>query len=215
MSISNYKNIFYPTKNNSHVVRALVHDNVWEQKIVNIFKKNINKNDVVVDIGSYIGLHTIGMSTLAKKVISFEPQPLISACVRKTLNAKEIKNVEHYNIALGNHTGWTYIETNGDGDASIKGIREKKIFNKSLRCKIDKLDNIIKEKVSLIKIDVEGYEWLVLSGAILTIQLYKPIIILETRRSKKNMKQLEEFCEVMEYSSSYISSDNFLLMPFF
>ena len=212
MSISNYGNIFYPSKNNSSVVKAMLAGRTWEKKIVKLFKEHVNKDDVVLDVGTYIALHTIELSKLAKKVVSFEPQPLVSACVKKTLNAMEIKNVDHYHMALGNETGWTHIHTNGDGDASIRGVRDNK-FKQCFKCKINKLDNVVKEKIKLIKIDVEGYEWEVLAGAVGIIEEYKPIIILETFKTKKNMKELKDFCEFMEYSSTYISADNYLLKP--
>tara|TARA_R110000823_G_scaffold112032_2_gene233649 strand:+ start:70 stop:714 length:645 start_codon:yes stop_codon:yes gene_type:complete len=210
--INNYGDIYYPSKNNSAVVKCMLSGRTWEKKIVKIFREHVNKDDVVLDVGTYIGLHTIELSKLAKHVISFEPQPLISACVRKTLNAMEIKNVDHHHMALGNDTGWTYIHTNGDGDASIRGIRDAK-FNQSFKCKIDKLDNIVKEKVKLIKIDVEGHEWEVLAGAINLIEEHKPIIIIETFKTKKNLLELKHFCECMDYSSTYISADNYLLVP--
>ena len=212
MSISNYGNIFYPSINNSSVVKAMLNNRVWEKKIVKIFQEHVNKDDVVLDVGTYIGLHTIELSKLAKKVISFEPQPLVSACVKKTLNAMEIKNVDHYHMALGNETGWTHIHTNGDGDASIRGIRDAK-FTQSFKCKIDKLDNIVKEKVKLIKIDVEGSEFQVLAGAIGLIEEHKPIIIIETFKNKRNLKLLDDFCEGFDYDMVYISADNYLLTP--
>ena len=212
MSICNYGNIFYPAQNNSSVIKCLLNDRVWEKKIVKIFKDNVKEDDIVVDIGTYIGLHTIELSKLAKKVISFEPQPLISACIKKTIKEMGLKNIDHYHMALGNDIGWTNIHTNNDGDASIRGIRDKK-FSQSFKCRLNKLDNIVKEKIKLIKCDVEGYEWEVLAGAVATIEEYKPIIILETFKTKRNMKELKEFCEFMEYSSTYISADNYLLKP--
>jgi len=212
MSISNYGNIFYPSLNNSSVVKAMLAGRTWEKKIVKIFQEHVNKDDVVLDVGTYIGLHTIELSKLAKKVISFEPQPLVSACVKKTLNAMEIKNVDHYHMALGNETGWTHIHTNGDGDASIRGIRDAK-FNQSFKCKIDRLDNIVKEKVKLIKIDVEGSEFQVLAGAIELIEEHKPIIIIETFKTKRNLKLLDDFCEGFDYDMEYISADNYLMYP--
>ena len=212
MSILNYGNIFYPAQNNSSVVKSMLSNRVWEKKIVKLFRENVKEDDIVVDIGTYIGLHTIELSKLAKHVISFEPQPLVSACVKKTLNAMEIKNVDHYHMALGNETGWTYIHTNNDGDASIRGIRDKK-FTQSFKCKIDKLDNIVKEKIKLIKIDVEGSEFEVLAGAIELIEEHKPIIIIETFKTKRNLKLLDDFCEGFDYDMEYISADNYLLTP--
>lgn len=209
--ITEYKNIFYPTINNSAVVRAMLSGRVWEKKIVKIFNKYITKDDTVLDVGSYIGLHTIELSKLANKVFSFEPVPLISNCVVKTLKKLNITNVKHYNVGCGNHTGDNIIYTNFDGDSSMAGIRDHK-FGKAFECKIVLLDDVITEPIKLIKIDVEGSEWEVLAGAIRIIEESKPIIILETFKTKKNLKELKDFCECFEYDYSYISADNWLLI---
>ena len=210
--ISEHNGIFYPTQNNSAVVRVLLKDRVWEKKIVNIFEQYITKDDVVIDIGSYIGSHTLKMADLAKKVYSFEPQPTVSECVKKTLVKKNIKNVIHYNIALANFKGYTNIHTNNDGDSSLEGFRDHKFTNK-YKCSVDMLDNLIFEPIKLIKIDVECSEWEVLCGACRIIEESKPIIILETFKNKKNIKELEQFCECFDYTSEYISCDNYLLKP--
>ena len=41
--------------------------------------------------------------------------------------------------------------------------------------------------------------------------LFKPIIILETFRGKKNKEKLEAFCKRFNYFHQYISADNYLL----
>ena len=211
MEINNYGNIFYPVNNNSSVINAMLKGKVWEKKIVNIFNQYVKKEDNVLDIGSYIGLHTIELSKLANKVFSFEPVPLISACVDKTIKAMNIKNVKHYNVACGNHNGIDYIHTNYNGDSSMGGIRDHK-FSQKFEIKVVRLDDIITDPIKLIKIDVEGSEFEVLAGAINIIEEYHPIIIIETFKTKKNLKELKQFCEVLDYDCSYISADNYLLI---
>ena len=210
--ISNYGNIYYPSNNNSSVIKAMLSGRTWEKKIIKIFREYIKKNDVVVDVGSYIGLHTFEMSKLAKKVYSFEPQPLISACVMKSLEGLEITNVDHRNMAIGDYSGQTFIHSNNDGDSSLEGIRDHK-FKSKYECRIERLDDMIKEKISFIKCDVEGSEFQVLAGAKNLIELYKPIIIIETFKTKRNLKLLDEFCEGFDYDYEYISGDNYLLTP--
>ena len=212
MEINNHGLIFYPVNNNSSVIKAMLSNRKWEKKIVNIFNENITKEDTVIDVGSYIGLHTIELSKLAKKVFSFEPVPLISACVEKTVKAMNIKNVIHKNVGCGADNRSDFIHTNYNGDSSMAGIRDH-MFSQKFACEIVKLDDIINEPIKLMKIDVEGSEFNVLAGAIGIIEEYKPIIILETFKSKRNLKLLDEFCEGFDYDYEYISGDNYLLQP--
>jgi len=212
MEINNHGLIFYPVNNNSSVIKAMLSNRKWEKKIVNIFNENITKEDTVIDVGSYIGTHMIEMSKLAKKVFSFEPVPLISACVEKTIKAMNITNVIHKNVGCGSDNGSDFIYTNFNGDSSLSNIRDH-MFSQKFACEIVKLDDVINEPIKLMKIDVEGSEWEVLAGAIGIIEEYKPIIILETFKTKRNLKLLDEFAEGFDYDYEYISGDNYLLTP--
>ncbi len=212
--ICEYNGVFYPQQNNnSAVVKALLQDRIWEKKLNNILNNYIKDDWVVVDVGAYIGSHTLTMSGLAKQVYSFEPQPLIYQCLSNTLKKKEIDNVVLFNLAASNKKGESRIYTNNDGMSSLQGIRDAK-FNMNLPCDLNKLDNIIDQKIHLIKIDVEGHEWEVIDGATKLIKTHKPIIILETFRNKKNKANLLKFCEEFNYNMSPINCENFLLLPF-
>ena len=212
MEINNHGLIFYPVNNNSSVIKAMLSGRKWEKKIVDIFNEYITEEDTVIDVGSYIGLHTIALSKLANKVYSFEPVPLISACVLKTVKAMNIKNVIHRNVGCGDHNGSDFIHTNFNGDSSMGGIRDH-LFSQKFACEIVRLDDIIDEPIKLIKIDVKGSEWNVLAGALNIVDYYKPMIIIETIKTKKNLKLLEEFCEGMDYDFEYVSGDKYLLTP--
>ena len=212
MEIAKYKNIYYPKSNNSAVVNCLLKDRIWESNLVKIFNTHVGKDDAVIDAGAYIGLHTFYLASLAKKVYSFEGQPLISECVKKSLVELKIKNVIHKNIALGDYIGDTYIHTNNDGDASLEGIRDHK-FEDKYPVKVSTIDHLIKEKIKLIKIDVEGSEWEVINGAMNLIERDRPYIILETFKTKTNMTNLSAFALYIDYEIEYLKSDNYLLSP--
>ena len=210
--ISEHNDIFYPAFNDSHVVRALLSNRIWEKKINKIFHLLIKDTDIVVDVGAYIGLHTLTMAKLAKHVYSFEPQPLIYQCLSKTIKQQNIVNVNLFNIALSNKDEDSFIHTNNDGDASLAGIRDEK-FNQMFPCHLKKLDSYQFNKLDFIKIDVEASEWQMLEGATKTIVLHRPVIILETFKNKNNKRKLEQFCSIFSYTSKYISADNYLLQP--
>lgn len=210
--ISEHNDVFYPQYNDSHVIRSLLNNRVWEKKITEIFHVLIKDTDIVVDVGAYIGLHTLTMAKLAKHVYSFEPQPLIYQCLSKTIKKQNIVNVNLFNVALSNIEGDSFIFTNNDGDASLAGIRDEK-FNQMFPCHLKQLDSYQFNKLDFIKIDVEGSEWQMIAGATKTIVLHRPTIILETFKNKKNKYMLEQFCSNFSYTSKYISADNWLLQP--
>jgi FkbM family methyltransferase len=207
-----YNKVSYPQVNNSAVVKALLKNKIWEKKITNIFQAYIKKDWIVVDVGAYIGLHTLTMSKLANTVYSFEPQPLIYQCVKNTLTTQKIENVILHHVALSNNLGMTNIHTNNNGDASLEGIRDTK-FSMSFPVNTKTLDSYNIDKINLIKIDVEGHEWEMIEGASNSIIKNKPIIILETFKTKKNIKKIEEFILQYNYTYTYISADNYLLLP--
>tara|TARA_R110000824_G_scaffold219941_1_gene406936 strand:+ start:922 stop:1605 length:684 start_codon:yes stop_codon:yes gene_type:complete len=206
-------NIYY-VDSESAVVKTIKKNKIWEKKLVKVFEKYITKESVVVDVGAFIGSHTIILSNFAKKVISFEPQKLIGECLKKTIN--NIDNVEFYNNGLGSKKQTLLLNTNNDGGATV--VEGKRTKNNALLQYIDKydievveLDSIIKEKIDLIKIDVEGFEFEVLCGAKETIEKYRPIIIIEV--FKKNKIRLNEWCKINKYMVESLKAEDYLLLP--
>ncbi len=208
--MDNHNNIFYPIDNNCAVINALLKNRTWEKKITNIFNKYVKPDWVCIDVGTYIGLHTLTLSKLCETVIGFEAQPLIYDCLNNTINNKNITNVILHNIALSNEQGDTQIFTNNNGNASLAGIRDH-LFKYNYNIKKNTLDNYNIPHVDLMKIDIEGSEWIMLEGATELINKCRPMIILETFKGKKNKTKLNEFCERFNYSHEYISCDNYLL----
>jgi len=204
--------VYYPINNNSSVIKALIKNRIWERKLVDIFKEYIKPNNVVIDIGAYIGTHTILFSNIAKKVIAFEPQQLVGDCLRLTINENDMNNVILHRVALHKAEGELEFGTNNDGDASLK-IHRKKKFNNNYFVKTKRLDDYELDKVDFIKIDTEGSEFAVLEGAKETIRIFKPIIVIEVFNTKKKMLQLEEFCFKNKYDYSNINNENYLLLP--
>lgn len=211
--ILSFNGVSYPANNNSYVVKALLAKRTWEKKITNLLHEHITSDMIVVDAGAYIGSHTITMSALSSKVYAFEPQPCAAECVRRTIRAKKLDNVFFTEVGLNDVEKDDFIFTNGDGDASLSGIRDHKFADK-FPCKTAPLDSYIPktEHVGFMKIDVEGAEWRVLKGAMGTIRRCRPIIIIETFNTKKNITLLDKWIEENHYTKTYISSANYLLV---
>lgn len=170
-----------------------------------IINKLIENGTDSVDVGVYRGVHSYEMAKYSKNVHSFEPNPIIFKELRKYLPSI-IKNINLYNYALSdknekkklkiplrdsNMNKSNYEEYYKMGLATV---HEKNIFQNfdefEINCK--RLDEFhFENKVSFIKIDVEGHELQVINGAKNLIKKFKPnlMIEIEEKHSKNSFKQ--------------------------
>lgn len=130
----------------------------------------------VLDIGANIGNHALYFADHFKRVISFEPHPRTFKVL--ALNAELAPNIVCHNLGLSDHSGTAVLSVNPSniGKASITHNAGSSSFSVEIRT-LDSMPGL--EDVKLIKIDVEGHEHKVLSGARQTIRDRQPIILFE------------------------------------
>jgi len=114
------------------------------------------------------------------KVWTFDPNTLMYQSSLETISLNELKNVEIFPYAIGEYDGSALLK-----HIDIKGLEmgprsEMSIYD-GVEVRIVKLDTIIPKecKISLIHLDLEGYEFEALKGAKDIIERDKPIIVLE------------------------------------
>lgn len=141
------------------------------------FVKNFNS---AIDVGANIGLHSVRFAQKFKNVYSFEPVTSNFECLK--LNASTFDNIKLYNLALGETDKTDVIELpkNSTNCGAYSFVDFKNSEEMLLRetIQIQKLDNFNLD-ADLIKIDVQGYETLVLNGAVNTIKKNRPVLIIE------------------------------------
>jgi FkbM family methyltransferase len=170
-------------------------------------EKYIDKNSVIIDIGSNVGNHVLYFGKIlgAKNIYAFEPRDDLFNVLKKNVELNELTSkVEIYNFALGSKTCRASIDYDGNLSNNLGGTSIKEDENGKF--KIEKLDDveINEKKIDFIKIDVEGFEVEVLKGASLTIQKYKPTIWIESFGDKYT--QVKKIL----LSNSYILKEDFL-----
>ena len=155
----------------------------WELDIAKIIEEHLCVGEIFIDIGANIGYFSLlGASIVGPtgRVIAFEPISRVADQFRMSVQANNHKNVEISNMALGAKSAVMKLEImpgNVGGSSLVKNIGS----GHSECVKVSTLDNELAdfEDISVIKIDVEGYEYEVLKGAQETIKKYKPTIIME------------------------------------
>lgn len=171
-----------------------------------ILKKFVKKNDFVIDIGSNIGRYTFKLSSLVGKkgfVYSFEPMDKSFFILSSLIYLSGKKNILPIKIAISNFTRKVKMIPSSSKISNFifDTKTESKIINRSQKnyeynysIKIDDLN--ILEKIKFIKIDCEGHEFEVLSGAINLIKKNNPTILVEN-----NSNLVKKFLEKLNYNS--------------
>ena len=142
----------------------------------------------VVDVGGYVGEWADAVLELVspEKLIVIEPGPAVFARLREKFGGKP--NVELHNLAIGEKNGVTTLRVTRDSTgASVLPPREemKKLIGSNwtveseVECPIRTLDSLLAgiSEVSLLKIDVQGYEKEALAGATETLAKTKFVLI--------------------------------------
>lgn len=146
------------------------------------------EDTLAIDVGANIGNHSIFFrSFITEHLMSIEPNPE----VLPTLNDNLSRNIDNYSIfdcAVGDISSRGDIIIPNNIFNNIGAARIVKEDNNgeiniltldSLFLSWQKRNNINNVSISLIKIDVEGMEFLVLKGASNIISKYKPHIFVE------------------------------------
>ena len=189
------------------------------------FKKKLFKNSLAIDIGANGADWTLSLSEIVGKkgmVIGFEPHPYFYLATKYAILFSLKKNIKIFELALGseNKPGYLLTKSNKKKLNYRSKISQHKIndkISKTSNIEIKKLDSYIdflKGKLSILKIDVEGYEFEVIKGALKTISIFHPIIIYEVNndlRGKKNFYEINNLLKNYGYNLFFVDKKNKLV----
>lgn len=179
-----------------------------------------DKSKSSIDVGVFRGVYSFKMSEFSNIVYGFEANPILYQSLIKNLT-KLKTNIKLYNIALSDFEGLaklkipirkkSFFKSNFEdyyegGLATIEP--DNKLNNKSFDTfdtKTLRLENFnFTEKISFIKIDVEGHELSVLKGSEKLLKKDKPNLLIEI--DKQHSSKVDEtfnYLKELEYNSFY------------
>lgn len=174
----------------------------------NFYSFFVKENNLCFDVGANMGNRTEIFLSLGARVVAVEPQELCFKSLQKKYYTNE--NVELVNMALGKKEGEGKIFT---GESSTLATMSKdwiskvektgrfgnEVWDKSQAVRITTLDKLI-EKYGLpnfCKIDVEGFEFEVLSG------LSKPIKALSFEFVSESLESTEKCIQLLSKIGKY------------
>lgn len=119
----------------------------------------------IMDIGANIGLVSIILSRLVGKnghIYAFEALPATAELLQRNINRNRCENVTVYTYAVSNRCGEITFYEAGPGKSEVSSIRPRP--GNSITVPTIMLDAMMPKlsRVDIVKIDVEGAEYLVL-----------------------------------------------------
>jgi FkbM family methyltransferase len=123
----------------------------------------------VVDVGGNVGLYTVFLSRLVGnkgRVFSFEPDPDLFGLLKQNCSLNNCSNVQSFNLAVGSQRDQLNLQkliaNTGDNYLSKD---DPKFFRRTVRVDVVTIDEFLPTlRPSLVKIDVQGWEFEVLKG---------------------------------------------------
>jgi len=157
-----------------------------EIKMIKFLIKHFKDNDIFYDIGANYGFYTLLAQEFITKgeIHAFEPNPKVFKLLRKSSRLDIFKNTFLNEMALSDKTGETeFFDREISRHSGSSSLIEPHHFlkYKVIKVKTSTLDDYIlnHKPPTIMKIDVEGGESLVLKGALKLLKKYNPIIIME------------------------------------
>lgn len=191
---------------------------LYEPHIIETMHEHIRTGDTCIDVGANIGHHTILMSHFVGNegsVVAYEPIPYLRDQMSRSIAINSIHNVTIHDVALSDKEGQMTLflrKGNIGGSSLVEGMDTEELPVRVLH-----LDKNHMGKVDFMKIDVEGYEYHVLLGAVSVIEKYRPIIIFEWSpiyyriHNPSHSKAILQFLKEREYKLIDIENNNKLI----
>lgn len=145
----------------------------------------LRNNEIFLDVGGYDGftsLEFIKRVSDYKKIYFFEPDTQNLNKAKKLLS--DYKNIKFLDIGAYDKNDILKFSSN----ESASNIDE----NGDIEIKVGKIDNYVDEKVTFLKMDIEGAEQKALIGAKKTIRKYRPKMAISIYHSPFDLFRIPE-----------------------
>ncbi|WP_430412049.1 FkbM family methyltransferase [Kordia sp.] len=167
------------------VVQEILKGKVYEPDTIQYIIDHCKDGDVI-QAGAYFGDFLPGIAkNISKnaKVWTFEPSSEYYRCAEITILINNLTNVNLFQVGLGEKKSEVKLQIETEDGRRLGGasrIIDSEI-GKFVPITIETLDSMIPEdrNITVLQLDLEGFEIPALKGAINTISRCKPILILE------------------------------------
>lgn len=143
----------------------------------------LDATGIAVDVGAHIGNHSLWLAAHGFEVLAFEPDPDSFQQLESNIALNPDLIVHAYPVALGNRA--THGKFVAPGTIQVdRGDTEVVTFDAYMA------DLLGPDRVSVVKVDVEGMEHLVLIGMLRMLKAHRPVVYAEAHSRIAERQQL-------------------------
>ena len=196
---------------------------LYQRPLVRLIEAVVRPGDLCIDVGAHKGFISLQLAKAVGRegrVISIEPDPRAMQILTSNCRRNRAVNVELYSCLLGNaarvcefslstRLWWSSMFPNELAQTAV---------SRTISIQTRTLDDLIGEagvadscRLSLVKMDVEGAEPLVLAGALRTLATFRPVVHFEVneaslRAAGKSPGEVADFFFALGYKLYEIKS---------
>jgi len=206
--------------------------NVWEQDTFNILEYYKNhKEGIYIDIGAWIGPTVLYSANIYKKVYAIEPDPVALERLKQNISANNFNNIVLIEKGLSSHNGMsefggngalgnsesTLLISNKDDYLSYSGRHTNHhTHNEIVSIETITIETLIEQQkinpdhISLIKMDIEGGEKIVVPALINFLKKHKPNFYISLHRCFLRASEIENIIDILFgiYDKCYVFSNS-------
>ena len=173
------------------VSRVILESGEWEPGSWKMMAEHLAPGSTFVDVGAQIGYYSLKAGPVVGPgghVIAVEPNPATISKLQANIAASGASMVAVAPVACSDSEGvldlFAAPESNtGETSLSKTNASQSGVVARSYKVRARPLDDIVREaglsRVDVIKIDVEGAEYLVLKGGQQTLDRFHPMVLVE------------------------------------
>jgi FkbM family methyltransferase len=188
--------VFFNCEPLSHVERKIINNGLYEPHTLNVMADFVQARSIVIDVGANIGACAVPLAKAFPdaEIHALEPHPDALRRLQRNLALNDIDTVVIHACGAGESEGTLTFHAGDAKDVGLSSfIRPRTGACTAIQVQVRLLDTLFKETdrpVSVIKIDVQGFEAQVLAGARDLIARHRPVILLE--HEDENFPTLED-----------------------
>lgn len=175
-------------------------------------------NGDFVDVGANVGFYSLLFASISSgSVFAFEPLNYNINSLQKNCELNGFNNISIFSYGISNQREYStihYYPFNKGAAGNSTSHTGLSFLKKSQKVKFERMDTVkeLSDKISLIKIDVEGHELNVIKGSKKTIQTQQPDLFIEIHPKMldnlgQSVAELTEYLFELGCTSIYLIED--------